>query len=136
MTVAAPRLTDDQARALGLGDLIPKRASRATADPDGMNKTERRYANKLEEMKVRGIIRGYWFEPVKFRLAGKTFYTPDFMVESHSGVIWFVETKGGFIRDDAMVKLKVVAEHMPFAFYLAQWVGREWKQSFIGRGPS
>lgn len=36
--MARVRLTDDEAKALGVGHLIPKRASRADVDPDGMNK--------------------------------------------------------------------------------------------------
>lgn len=81
---------------------------------DGMNKLERRFSEHLTRMQSAGKIRAWWREPVKLRLAGKTFYTPDFMVlpRTHIGIQTFVECKG-FMRDDAAVKLKVAAATYP-----------------------
>jgi hypothetical protein len=45
----------------------------------------------------------------------------------------FVEVKGGFIREDAMIKLKAVAEQHPYAFFLAQFMKPAWK---VSRMPS
>ena len=86
--------------------------------PGNMNKQQ--YRQHLEILKQAGEIIGYRFEAIKFRLADKTFYTPDFMV-TLSDRIEFHETKG-FMRDDAAVKIKVVAEMFPeFVFYLCTY---------------
>lgn len=136
------RLTDDEARALSLGHLIPKRgAARAAAraagkDERGMNKTEAKFARYLDDCKFSGDIRGYWFEAVKFRLADRTWYTPDFLVQFGDGSFYLVETKGTYVREDAWIKLKVAAEVMPFPFYLAMWTGKAWEIDRIkGRTP-
>jgi len=81
--------------------------------PGQMNGTERAYAADLEMMKTTGIILNYKFEAVKLKLADNTFYTPDFFIV-YPDHFEFVETKGGFIRDDAGVKFKVAREQYPF----------------------
>jgi hypothetical protein len=85
-----------------------------------MNKTEEAYSRHLETLRIAGENNGFMFEAMKFRLADNTFYTPDFIVFAADGVIEAHEVKGGYIFDDAMVKLKVVAELFPFRFYLCQ----------------
>ncbi len=101
-----------------------------------MNKTERRF---FEEMSASTRVVKILREPYKLRLAGRTWYTPDF-------VVWplvfvgdcrpaCVEVKG-FMRDDAAVKLKVAA-----SLYAAEWrwllvtrAGRHgWEVREIGR---
>jgi hypothetical protein len=99
--------------------------------PGTMNSLEKKYAERLEMQKQAGEILDYKFESVKFRLAPKTFYTPDFMVIYPDG-IGFHETKG-FMRDDANVKLKVVAEtYQWFDFLLVEWRQKAWKFTEIG----
>jgi len=91
-----------------------------------MNKTETRYANYLENAKLQGTILAWAFEPVKFRLAKKTFYTPDFMVITRDQ-IQLHEVKG-FWRDDARVKIKVARETFPwFRWVAVQWKQKEWR---------
>jgi hypothetical protein len=85
----------------------------------GMNKTERRFADYLDEMKRRGGVRWWAFEAVKLKLAPSTYYTPDFLVMSPSGIA-FYEVKG-FWRDDARVKIKVAAAMFPFPFFAVRW---------------
>lgn len=70
-----------------------------------MNKLEAEYSAFLC-----GVF--HRFECIKFRLADKTFYTPDFMVMQSDGSIEFHEVKG-FWEDDARVKVKVFAEMYP-----------------------
>jgi hypothetical protein len=82
-----------------------------------MNKTESAYANVLELRKKAGEVKRWVFEPIKFRLADKTYYTPDFMV-TFDDHIEFHEVKG-FWEDDARVKIKVVAEIFPEFLFLA-----------------
>lgn len=80
-----------------------------------MNKTEQAYAETLEGLKVAGEILWYKFEGMKFRLADKTFYTPDFAVMLADGQIELHEVKGHWM-DDARVKIKVVSDMYPFQF--------------------
>ena len=94
---------------------------------DGMNKTEARYAREvLGIRKMAGFVIDWRFEAIKLRLAKRTWYTPDFMVWTPEG-IEIHETKGGFIRDDAAVKIKVAAETFKeFKFVLVQYIKRMW----------
>lgn len=93
--------------------------------PGVMNKLELQYQHRLELLKRAGEIIHHRFEPIKFRLADNTSYKPDFMVTKNDR-IEFHEVKG-FMRDDANVKLKVVAELFPeFAFLLVTYKGKEW----------
>lgn len=142
-------LTYAQAKELGLGHLHPAAAGRKSkelelldslyagpprpsqAPQDGLNKTERAFRDDvLEPAWVRGAIANYWREPIKLRLAGRTWYTPDFLVASCEGEhglpksFTFVEIKG-FMRDDAAVKLKVAAEtYREFTWLLVRREGR------------
>lgn len=78
-----------------------------------MNKTEVRYVDEVltPELYAKEIL-AWKYEAVKFRIAKKTYYTPDFMV-IHPQFIEFVEIKG-FLRDDAGVKFKACRELYPW----------------------
>lgn len=80
-----------------------------------MNQTEKRYAAHLAARQHAGEIVWFRFEGMKFRLADKTFYTPDFAVMLSSGELECHEVKG-FWEDDARVKVKVVADQYPLRF--------------------
>lgn len=85
-----------------------------------MNKTESRFADQLEISKRAGDILDWRFEPLKFKIADKTYYTPDFMI-IHRNYIEFVEIKG-FLRDDAAVKFKAVMAMFPwFKWRMLRW---------------
>ena len=94
---------------------------------DGMNKTEARYAREvLGIRKMAGFVIDWRFEAIKLRLAKRTWYTPDFMVWTPER-IEIHEIKGGFIRDDAAVKIKVAAEiFKEFKFVLARYIKGIW----------
>lgn len=82
-----------------------------------MNKLESAYALHLEWLKRAGEIEDYRFERLKFKLAGNTFYTPDFLVVKKE-FLEIHEVKG-FMMEDANVKLKVAADSFPwFKFVL------------------
>ena len=83
--------------------------------PGVLNKTEAEYADYLEREKTRGHVEWYAFEPIKLRLADRTFYTPDFLVMLHDLSLEVHEVKGHW-EDDARVKIKVAAEMFPFVF--------------------
>lgn len=106
---------------------IEGRAS-ATNDPrEKMNGTESAFADYLDGRIQRGEIKRWDFEAMKFILADRTTYTPDFFVMLPDGRIEFYEVKG-FMRDDANVKLKVSASKFyMFKFYLVRKEKREWK---------
>lgn len=87
--------------------------------PQGvMNKTESAYAEYLEALKIGGAVLWYAFEPVTFRLAKKTSYTPDFLVMLNDMTLECHEVKG-FWQDDARVKVKVAADQFPFLKFVA-----------------
>ena len=92
-----------------------------------MNKTETKYSVQLEMLKLSEQIKEWRFEPLKFRLAKNTFYTPDFLVVTDNR-FEIHEVKGGFWRDDARVKIKVAANLYPwFKWIAAQLIRGEWK---------
>lgn len=134
-------LSFEEARKLGIEKYWPTKAKDVhlpEAPPsrhqdDGMNKTEKRFAMGLDFMRESRTIKAWDFEPERFRLADRTFLKIDFRVTLANDQNVFVETKGGFIRDDAIVKVKVVAEHHPYAFFLAIYEGGRWD---IKRLPS
>jgi hypothetical protein len=84
------------------------------------NKWESAYAAEvLDPLLLTGEIIWYGFEAEKLRLAGKTYYTPDFVVLTKELRKEFVEVKG-FVRDDAIAKLKIAAEQFPFRFQMVR----------------
>ena len=96
---------------------------RVVSGPDGMNKTERRYAQTLE---LDDRVTTWRFEPLKFRLAAGCFYTPDFEVVTADGLLQYHEVKG-FWRDDARVKIKVAARLFRDRKFIAvQWKAKRW----------
>lgn len=98
---------------------------RKRQEPGKMNKLESQYADYLQQKQNAGIITSYRFEAIKFRLADRTFYTPDFIV-TYPDVIECHEIKG-FWEDDARVKIKVAAALFPeFAFVAVQYKKKEW----------
>ena len=96
-------------------------------DADRMNKLEAKYAAHLEIQRRAGKILFWRFESVKFRLADRTWYTPDFYIMRPDGSIEIHETKGHW-EDDARVKIKATAEQFPeFWFVAVQLKKGEWK---------
>lgn len=97
--------------------------------PMVMNKLESDYASYLEAEKRGGMILDYQFERLKFRLADKTFYTPDFVVITKAGVE--IHEVKGFWEDDAKVKIRVCADQNWWFRFLGvkkekgQWVFEE-----------
>ena len=78
-----------------------------------MNSTESKYATDVLNVGVAmGVYASWRFEAIKFRLADRTYYTPDFVVIAADGTIEIHEVKG-FWEDDARVKIKVFAEMYP-----------------------
>lgn len=102
--------------------------------PGEMNGTERRYSEYLEIERIKDppSLAAWWFEPIRLRLAIKTFYTPDFLVQRLAGGLELVDVKGrpgsgpGGWTDDARVKIKVAARLYPlFDFIGASWLTKK-----------
>lgn len=156
-------LTLEQARALGIGHLHPAMCPAASPGRELLDRVQpqpsRRvlslagHLNKTEaafwdRVRPSPLIRQIAREPVTFRLAGRTRYTPDFgvwpeLIAEHDGRFTLCEVKG-FMRDDAAVKLKVAAEMFPwFRWLLVRrerrqgwgWEVREVDRGGIGREP-
>lgn len=108
------------------GSLLPILKARLVSDTR-MNKTEEAYAAELELRLRAGEVAWYRFEAIKLRLAKRTWYTPDFLIGYADGTMEFVEIKGGFVRDDAAVKVKVAREMYPMFRWKALSLKRgEW----------
>lgn len=89
-----------------------------------LNRTEAEYRDRLVMLQRAGEVAWFRAHCVKLRLADNTFYEPDFLVMCADGMLEVHEVKGGFVRDDAAVKIKVAAAAFPFRFMLARRVGR------------
>ncbi len=137
MTSPSNLITDRTANLPGVplrppsGSMVPIPKALVQVDT-GMNKTEAAYAGELELRQRAGEIVWYRFEAIKLRLAGKTFYTPDFVVIMANGEVQFHEVKG-FWRDDARVKIKVAAEQFPFRFIAIRKTKGGWETEYFGR---
>ena len=107
--------------------LVAPIAKGRIAQPKGMNKTEARYAEHLEGLKLAEEILWWMFEGLKLRLADATFYTPDFFTMNSGRELEVREVKGHW-EDDARVKIKVAARIFPFAFIAVQWVNGAWRE--------
>lgn len=98
-------------------------------EADRMNKLEEKYSAHLELQRQAGKIVFWRYEAVKFRLADRTWYNPDFYVMRPDGTIEIHETKG-YWEDDARCKIKVTAAQFPeFWFVAIQWdsKAKDWK---------
>ena len=115
---AAPATQPAKAEPVPLAEVLPV-AVGELRDP-GMNKTEAEYAEILEARRRRGEVVWWKYEGITLKLADNTRYTPDFAVMLPQGEFEFHETKGGFIREDGWLKLKLAAGMFPFRFFLCQ----------------
>lgn len=104
--------------------LVTMEKNNATAS---LNKTELAWYHHLQAMQYPWI----GIHAIKLKLAGKTFYTPDFETIGPNGEMIFWEVKG-FMRDDAAVKLKVAANLYRWArFILVRKLKGSWQQTEI-----
>ncbi len=131
------RISRHDAKRLGIEHLCPTTSSPTEKPDDGMNGLERAFF-LCAQRQFNGAIRR---EPLKFRLAGRTWYTPDFVVFSDldCGVLGKVYEVKGHMEDDAAVKIKVAAELYPeFDFVLITRPRREgWQcRNVTSRGIS
>lgn len=93
--------------------------------PGEMNRTEQAYHDYLSLLQKAGEIAWFAFEGLTLKLAKDTRFTPDFVVMLPDGELEIHEVKGArknkrtgayapYVKDDALVKLKVAAALFPF----------------------
>lgn len=90
--------------------------------PGTMTKLELAYSIHLTEREKRGEIIWFAYEAMKFKLADKTYYTPDFIVLTAAHFLEAHECKGHwrmFQNDSGRIKIKVAAER----FWWLDFVG-------------
>lgn len=111
-----------------------------------MNRTEERYAEYLREQERLGYIAWWAYEPMKFKLADKTYYTPDFIVMRPDGAIEAHDTKGttsrkrkdgsrykaAFVEEHTGIKIKTAADKFPFRFFTAWLNAGVWQLDEYG----
>lgn len=100
-----------------------------------MNKTEQSFANILEARRRRGEIHSWEREGITLRWPDGMSYSPDFaVVEGTLDVngrtavaLTFIETKGAYIHEDALVKFRAARAHWPlYRFEMHQLAKGEW----------
>lgn len=101
--------------------------------PQGeMNKTETEHAWTLEMLKRAGEVLRYEFQTIRLVIGKGCTYEPDFVVQRSDRVLEMHEVKGGFITDDAKVKIKAAALQFPyFVFVQYQKTKRGWERTEI-----
>lgn len=101
-----------------------------------MNKTEAAYADHLRMLQAAGEVLDFGYQRVKLRLAGNTFYTPDFDVQIKNGELELHEVKG-FWDDDARVKIKVAAALFGFRFVGVERLAKNrWRFEHFAAAPA
>ena len=99
--------------------------------PGRMNKLEAAYSEYLDLLLAAGEILAWDFEPEKFRIGHKCFYTPDFRIVLADRTIRFVDVKG-FREDDAVVKIKsAAARHQMYEWALVERNQGSWIQEVV-----
>lgn len=98
---------------------------------DRLNKTEKRFLAVLRA-RTSPTYETIGIQEITLRLGFDLRYSPDFHTVSPSGMITFYEVKGGFEREDAIVKLKAAAAKFPyFRFIKAVWKDGQWAETTI-----
>lgn len=113
----------------------PKKGPRGRAP---MNKTETAFSALLDARQRRGEILHWQREGITLRWPDGMTYSPDFSIvtsmaaeatetEAPSVRLTLIETKGGFIRDDALVKFRAARSAWPhYRFEMWQLTKGEW----------
>lgn len=125
-----------------------KGVARSRRLPGEMTKAEIAYIDHLDARLRDGSIIAWRYESLKLRLADKTFFTPDFLVQLPSGELELHEVKGAkrkpdgtykpWAEEDARLKLKIAAEQwwqfrMVVAYQLPQKLGGVWQFEIMGQ---
>ena len=97
-----------------------------STDEAKLNKTEKAYLAILRSRHSDVRI-----QAITLKLGNDTRYTPDFSTIVGGNYVFF-EVKGGFVREDGWIKLKIAARtYREFRFVLAQYKGKIWKEEAV-----
>lgn len=101
--------------------------NRETNRYGGMNQVEFKFALWLDVRKKGGEIKAWAYADMQFELGEfRCWYRPDFRIINNDNTMTFIETKGGFIREDAKIKFKCAAKIYPeFNWVMYQFKARE-----------
>lgn len=91
-----------------------KARARTRRVPGKMNLLEEQYSKHLRLRQLTGEIHAWHYEPLRFKLADLTTYTPDFLVIMSDGMVEIHEVKGSHWEQHARVKIKVAAAMYPY----------------------
>ena len=108
-----------------LPPFVPPQKAKGVARVREMNKLEAAYAEFLKAEMAADRVLWWAFERMKFILADRTSYTPDFAVMTADGTMEYHETKGWW-REDARIKIKIAADLFPFRFVGITRKGQQW----------
>lgn len=104
-----------------------------------MNKTEKKYADHLDLLKINGEVLWWKFECVTLKLGDDTRLTADFCVMLADGEIVLDDTKAfaknqgkPLVTDDAAVKLRIASSEFPFRVRIVYHDGTGWQYKEIG----
>lgn len=84
-----------------------------STDEARLNKTERAYLALLRSFPYEWI----GIQNITLKLADDLRFTPDFSF-IHKGRFTLVDVKGGYVREDAFIKIKTAARLFPWATFL------------------
>ena len=115
-----------------------------------MNKIEARYAEYLKQQQFAGYVEWFAYEPIKIKLADKTYWTPDFVVMRPDGILEAHDTKGTTTRRDsanrkykgpwveqhAAVKIKVAPVAFPIRVFTVWLDAGVWQYQEYGTCPA
>jgi len=91
---------------------------------------ERLFRDRLQYLMRAGNIKAFEYQPapiILHKIGRGRKYTPDFKVIDNNNDVVYYEVKGGFIREDAMLKFEWAAMLNPDAvFIMMQYKRRQW----------
>lgn len=105
---------------------------------EGMNATEKRYSEHLDQLIQSGSATWWAFEVIKVEIGSGSFYRPDFVVQLADGSVELHEVKG-YMTEAARLRIKVAASRYPFVFKVIRELpkkhrvsGKQWEVEVVG----
>lgn len=103
----------------------PAFSIKPSCDEEKLNDTERAY---LAALRRDHDVLWIGVQNITLKLGFDCRFTPDFCFLKN-GVLTFVDTKGGHVWEDSIIKIKTAARMFPWATFMqAQFKGGVWKE--------
>ena len=115
------------------GTLLKSSARTSRATMHYRSKWEAAFASKLELERRAGVIKGYEYEGMSFKLSKGQYHRPDFLIWHLDGSIEIAQVKGWHKNLRAGIKgLKWAAQQRPwFTWTLKRWTGTGWDSHYV-----